>query len=209
MLILFAGCARTPEGSSVTARRELSFRITFAAPINDSYFYFVPIDTSGGGLGPTPVFPGVAIGEGWVTGSADYYVEYHQRKYTVYKITNLQPLQSESKGSPVRGTLPEIGGSTLAFTIDLDSIQATGQSLDVNFIAIDQPFDSNRLLDALGIGGTDLINLDITIDRTITNTDLGPLEPRNDVLDQDRTMQPENDFTKPLDIVDFSITTDV
>lgn len=208
-LMISPGCARFPTGSSTTARREMSVQIQFAGPINDNYFYFIPIDTSGGGVGPVPVFPGLTTGVGWVTGSADYYVQYHQRQYTLYKITSLQPLQSEIVGTPVRSTLPDFGGKTLNFTLDLNAIQATGQSIDLNIIAVDQPFDNVRLLDGLGLHGTDFLNVDITIDRTLTNTDFGTLEPAGDVLDQNRSVQPANDQTNPLDITDWQITIDV
>jgi len=214
---LAAGCARFPEGTSITTVLEMSFHIDFKGPINDAYFYFIPIDTVGGGEGPTPVFPspGSAVDE-WVTGSANYYVEYHQRQYTLYQIISLHPFESKRIGAPIRSTPPDVGGTTLRFTINLNEIGATGESVDVNFIAVNQLFPDGRLLDSLGDGRigerTQFLILDIATDRTFSN--LGPdnpllPEPENDVADQNGAVQPASDLTSPLDIVDWSITVDV
>ena len=192
--------------------REVSFRIDFDGAVNDNYYYFVPIDTAGGGDGPTPVFPGIVTGEGWVTGSATHFVQYHLRQYTVYRITSLQPLRAEPIGSPLRSTPPEAGGATLRFTLDLNTIGAAGESIDVNVIAVDQPLADVRMLDGLGQLGTQFLNLDIITDRTFTNTeDTISLEPKLDVLDQNQDTVPQQptEQTKPLDIVDWTITVDV
>lgn len=209
LTIVIAGCARMPSGSSNLTLREMTFHITFNGPINDNYHYFISIDTTGEGLGPVPVFPGDVPGQGWVTGSADFYVEYTQRQYRVYRIISLQPFASEPIGVPVRSTVPGPGGSTLSFTIDLNKLEATGDSVDVNIIAIDDPFGNIRSLDALGLKGSDFINVDIRTDRTITNLDTGPIEIPNDVLDQNGNLEPVTDLLKPLDIVDWSITLDI
>lgn len=208
-LVLLAGCSRFPAGSTSASVREMTFHIQFAGPINDNDYYFVPIDNTGGGLGPVPVFPSAIAGEGWVTGSATHYVEYHQRQYTVFQITSLQPFRSEPVGSPVRSTLPEAGSASLQFTIDLNAIHATGSSVDVNIIATDQPLANVRLLDGLGRTGNDFVEIGISFDRTITNQDSLTPEMTGDVLDQNLNTQPRNDQTDPLDITDWSITVDV
>ena len=208
--VVLAGCARSPQGAIITIPREMSFRIDFDGPINDNYYYFVAIDTSGGGEGPIPIFPGAVTGEGWVTGSANYYVQYHQRQYSICRITNLQPFQYEPVGAPIRSTLPEFGGTTLAFTIDLDTIGAAGESVDINIITVDQPFSDIRFLDGLGTYGAQFLpEVDITTDRTITNSESLNPEGRGDILDQDRIIQPVTEETQPLDIINWSITTDV
>lgn len=216
---LLSGCARSPEGAVILTAREMTFRIDFNGSINENYFYFVVIDTSGDGNGPVPIFPGVTPAEGWFTGQENpdentiinYYVQYHQRQYTLYKVTNLQPFRSEPIGAPIRSAPPGIGGSTLAFTIDLNTINAIGDSVDINIITVDQPLSNTRLIDGLGPLGTSfLAEVDILTDRTITNTSEGPaLEVPEDVLDQNRVIQPANQETNPLDIIDWSITTDV
>lgn len=207
--LIAAGCARFPEGGSSTAIREMSFNIQYDGPINENDWYFIPIDTAGGGEGPIPVFPGIAVGEGWVTGSATHYVQYHQRQYTVYRITSIQPFVSEPLGSPLRFTIPDTGQSALQFTIDLNQIGATDDTLDFNVICTDVPFGNVRLLDALGRLGNDFATVDILTNRTITNSEgLNP-EGADDVLNQDRSIQPSNDQTKPLDITDWSVTLNI
>ena len=213
LAILLAGCARTPSGLGITTLREMSFTIDFDGPINDDYFYFVAIDTSGGGDGPVPVFPGLVTGESWVTGSVTCFVQYHARQYTVNRITSLAPLRSEPIGSPIRSTLPDVGGKTLRFTIDLNAIGATNPSVDINIISVDQPLSSIRRLDGLGLGGTQFLgDISIQSDRTITNLDdsIQP-ETSDDVLDQNQNIIPGQPTpeTSPLDIVNWSITTNV
>ncbi|MGB9588408.1 MAG: hypothetical protein ACPL7O_09550 [Armatimonadota bacterium] len=211
-LQILSGCARTPSGASRINPREVTFQITFDGSINDNYYYYVAIDVNGGGEWPTPVFPGLVTATGWVTGSVTHFVEYHLRQYTVYRVTNVQPLTVEPIGSPLRPTVPAIGGKTLRFTLDLDQIGATGDSIDINFITVDQPLSNTRMLDALGPLGTEFIQLDIRTDKTATNWDgLSRLEPSNDVLDQNQRYVPSqpNPQSAPLDITDWAITTDV
>jgi len=212
--ILLAGCARTPSGFTPTTIREMSFTIDFDGPISDDYFYYVAIDTNGGDDGPVPVFPGLGIvGEGWVTGSADYFIQYRARQYTVNRITSLDPLRSEPIGPPIRSTAPEIGGTTLSFTIDLNEIGATGPSVDINIISVSDPNDADRVIDGLGLGGTQFLGeVNITQDRTFTNEeDSTQPETAADVLNKNQQIidpQPTPQ-TSPLDITDWSITTDV
>lgn len=212
-VVLIAGCARTPEGLGPTTIREMSFTIDFDGPINDDYFYYVAIDTSGGGDGPVPVFPVLLVAEGWVTGSATHFIQYHARQYTVNRITSLAPLRSEPIGAPIRSTIPAAGSQTLRFTIDLNALEATGSSVDVNIIAVDVPLSDVRLLDGLGRGGTQFLSeVGILQDRTITNLeDALERESNGDVLDNNQSIflgQPTPQTT-PLDIVNWSITTDV
>ena len=154
-----------------------------------------------------------SVGEGWVTGSATHFVQYHAGQYTVNRITSLAPFRSEPIGSPTRFTIPAAGGKTLRFTIDLNAIGATGASVDVNMISVDQPLADVRLLDGLGLGGTDFLSeVSIQTDRTITNMeDAIQPEMNNDVLDQNQSIVPGQPTpqTSPLDIVNWSITTDV
>lgn len=205
---MLCGCARTPAGVSPISVRELSVHAAFAGLINDNYYYYFPIDTIGGGTGPVPVFPGISGNQDWVTGSADYYIQYHQRQYTVYKITNLQPLQFEQLGSPLRYTLPSNNSKTLDFTIDLNTINAVNTSIDTNIIAVDQPLSNNRMIDALGLHGSDFINVGITYSRSYTNSELN-IESINDILDNNGNITPTTDQTAPLDIADWSISVNI
>lgn len=207
---LIGGCARTPSGGSVTAIREMTVHIQYGGAINDNSYYFFAIDTTGGGPGPVPVFPGLTAGESWVTGSITHYVQYHQRQYTVYRVTSMQPFQSEPLGTPVRSTLPTPGGQSLQFTIDLNTITLPSvASIDVNIIATDQPTAGVRFLDGLGAGGNDFFPLDIQVTHPVANSDSLTPETAGDVLDQNTNIQPQNDQTNPLDITDWTITLDV
>lgn len=208
MIVALCGCARTPVGVTPITVREMTIRATFAGPVNDNYYYYFPIDITGGGTGPVPVFPGISGNQGWVTGSADYYIQYHQRQYTVNRIINLQPLQFEPMGTPLRFTLPSNGGKTLDFTVDLNTLNATNTSIDANIIAVDQPLSDTRMLDALGLHGSDFINVGITYSRVYTNLELN-IEPVNDILDRNGNINPATDQTSPLDIADWSISVNI
>ncbi len=207
LLPVIAGCARFPEGQTVTPVKELSVAVIFNGSINDNFFYFVVIDTDGGGTGPAPLFPGITPGQAWVTGTATHYIQYHQGQYTLHRILSLDPFQSQPIGAPIRYIPPQDG--TLSFAIDLNDVDVTADSIDVNFIAVDFPFEQIRTLDALGPSGTEVLNLDTTTDRTITNADLGDLETTNDLLDENGDHQPVTDATRALDIADWSITVDI
>lgn len=205
---ILCGCARTPVGVTPITVREMSIHAAFAGPVNDNYYYYFPIDTTGGGTGPVPVFPGISGNQGWVTGSANYYIQYHQRQYTVNRIINLQPLQFEPMGTPLRFTLPSNGGKTLDFTIDLNTLNATNPSVDANIIAVDQPLSDTRMLDALGLHGSDFINAGITYSRTYSNSEMS-IEPLNDILDRNGNINAATEQTAPLDIADWSISVNI
>lgn len=207
---LFAGCARSPEGKTPLSVREITFRIEFAGPISNTYYYFIAIDTTGGDPGPIPVFPGAVPAEGWVTGSATHYVQYHNHQYVLFKIISLQPFRSEPIGAPTRFVVPSAQGNSLYFTLDLNAIGATGYTIDVNVIAVNQLPPNARLIDGLGPLGTSFLNnLDISSDRQISNSDSLEPERQNDVLNENGLAQPTSDETRPLDITDWIITLDV
>lgn len=216
--MVIGGCARFPEGGVIVPPREMTFHIEFRGPVNDSYYYFVAFDTDGGGDGPLPVFPGASPGgvtaDAWVTGSATHFVQYSGGQYTVYRITSLQPYAAERIGAPLRSSRPIPGGKVLDFTLDLNLIEATGDSIDINIIAVDYPRDQMRMLDALGEQGTQFLReFDIMTDRpAVTNTEFGiRLEPELDVLDQNWVPaypQPTAQ-TDALDIADWSIAVDI
>lgn len=203
--VYFVGCARTPSGISTPQRREATFQIQFDAPINEAFYYFVAIDTNtADGKYPTPVFPSPLTGDRWVTGGVTYFVRYHQGQYLVYKVNNIDTFDVTPIGTPVR--FDRSDPSILRFTIDLNAIQATGQSIEVNFITANQLGAPNRLLDALGKFGTDFLEIGIAYDQTISNTSI---ETSGDVLNENREIQPPTDITRALDIKDFRIQVDV
>lgn len=208
-VLLFGGCARSPAGISSTSVRGLSFQINFNGPVNDDYYYCTVIDINGGDTGPLPIFPNPSLptGNDWVTGSATHFVMYHQRQYTLYRIDHLNPLQYTAIGTPVRSVVPDMGSNSLNFTVDLDAIGATGPSVDVNIITLNQFAPDGRLLDALGPLGSDFVSIGINSNRTYRNSDAARPEGLDDVLNQNGAPVPETDQTAPLDIMDWTITT--
>jgi hypothetical protein len=210
-IALLSGCARFPSGGVQTKVRQLLVNISFNGPIDDNCYYFIAIDTTGSAVGPQPVFPASdgSTGEEWLTGSANYYVMYHARDYTVYKISSLHPFSSVLIGRPVTYALPDVGGKTLALTLDLNSISATGNNIDLNIITLNQLIPEGRLLDGLGLKGTSFVNLDISSNRTYQNQNQIQPEGPNDVLDQNGVIQPPSDVTRSIDIVDWTISTNL
>lgn len=211
--VILAGCARTPSGSGSTSTREMTFQIAFNGPIDNLNRYYIAIDTGGGEIGPEPAFgSSLDAPDAWLAGTATHYVEYAAMRYTIYQITNVQPLSATSFGTPIRYTPPGPGGNTLRFTIDLNAIGATGEFVNVNFFSVGQQMSNVRLLDALGDLGTSYLHINISTDQTITNVNPDNpddrLEYEGDVLDQNRSVQPVEE-TRPLDIVDWTITVNV
>jgi len=198
------GCARTPVGTPSTSKREMTFQIEFNAPINEAYYYFVAIDTTGGEPHPTPVFPTINTGDRWLTGSATYFVQYHQGQYMVFRINNLDTFDITQIGTPLR--FDRRDPSRLNFTLDLNAINASGESVDINIITCDQVSAPNRFIDAIGPLGTQYLEIGITSDHDVTNTGI---EPTDDVLDQDGKPVSPGELTRPLDIKSFFINVDV
>lgn len=63
-------------------------RITLAAPVNDSYFYFFAVDAdddAAGSDGPVPVVSGPFIANGWGTGSISHFLEYNLGIYQIFQ----------------------------------------------------------------------------------------------------------------------------
>lgn len=209
--LFLTSCARTPPGVTNTEVRELSFDIAFAGPINDNYYYYIPIDVNGGSDGPTPVFPDAqgSTGSEWVAGSATHFILYNQRQYTIYKITQLHPFAYEPIGNPIRSTVPTQGSNRLSFTIDLSLLGATGESIDMNVIALTQLIPTDRLLDGLGVHGGDFVNIDITQDRTFRNSETAVPEMQDDILDQNSVLHPADSRSSAIDIADWNVTVNI
>jgi hypothetical protein len=207
------GCARFPENSDPKVTQTITFRETLNGPINLNYHYFIAIDMFGGNEGPRPLFPTIP-GQPWLTsqdpakGGATHFVEFYQGRFTVYQITDFTAFQYQSLGSPLRS---DYGTNYLSCTLDLSPISPIPAStnIDVNFINTDHPFDLERFIDGLGPVGGDYVNVDITKSRTFTNADTGYAEQPGDVLDRGRMVQPPSAQVNPLDISDWSITTEI
>lgn len=205
LIVMLSGCARTPSGIGIAPSRVIEVEMTLSAPVNEAYHYYMVIDTDGGGAGPMPVVIGDTPGQGWVTGSATHFVEYHRGQFTLYKFLSLGDFQYVRIGAPIRFS---VSGNVISFAIDLSDLEATGESVDVNLITLDDPFDQHRTIDALITAGTSALNIDITRNDTIDNARLGFIEQPDDLL-SNGIPAPSTDVTRPLDMIGWSIEVDI
>lgn len=204
-----SGCARWPEGTPLKPVRPFTVELTLAAPINDDFYYYTVIDVDGGGPGPLPVFPGITPGQGWVMGPATHFVQYHRGKFTLYQFLPRGQFQNfAGMGEPIQ---PSAQGNKLSFTIDLNDLAVAGDSIDVNFITVDDPLIQHRTTDALYEGGASVLNVVITEDDTINNARLGFPEPpdSDDLLNENGVHVDATDITRPLDMRNWSIEVDI
>lgn len=107
-LIALSGCARGGEGGAVGPTVVVDFYSRFAGPINDAYYYFIPIDADGdlGQDGPVPVAAGPYWENGWGTGSFTHFIEYHQGQYNVYRTVMVPTLTVPGGGILAIGGAP-------------------------------------------------------------------------------------------------------
>lgn len=105
--LLLSGCGRGGEGQVIGPQVVLDIYARMAGPINDAFYYFIPLDIDGdfGRDGPVPVAAGPYWQNGWGTGSFSHFVEYHLGQYSVFRV-NLEPvLQTPGGGvTAVAGT---------------------------------------------------------------------------------------------------------
>lgn len=118
---LLPGCARGGEEEPVVPRTVIEFLVTFAAPVQDAFYYYIAIDADNdfGADGPLPVAAGPNWGNGWGTGSLTHYVEYHLGRYELFRAT-LQPELVRAGGgiTAVSGTPDSTDAGLHAITID-------------------------------------------------------------------------------------------
>ena len=222
-LLMFVGCAKYPDNAAGNGRR-LIVRFTVAGKVRPDYCYFVCINNSNDALGsngPKPVLT-APWGNGYAAGQFTHVVEYTSGQTygisTLYKIINpSNPINRQPIGTPLNTELSS-DGSTLQFTIDLNSILNSGQTVDqlqalqINIIATNRvplnPNDtSSKYWDALGDGRDNTtINAYLHIltaqDGSWQNQS-GALnyEPSGDVMDRDTPASVDPD----LDIVDWQV----
>lgn len=204
--LAFSGCARIPEGSVIVPVRAFTVTLTMATAVNDDFYYYTVIDTDGGGAGPLPVFPGVIPGQGWVTGSATHFIEYHRGQFTLYKFLDLGQFQYVRIGTPINASA---SGQTITFTVDLNDLEATGESIDLNFITMDYPLAQRRTIDALIAGSASTLNLLITSDSDPDNDSFGSLEQPDDLLNENSSPVATTEITRPLDMISWRIRIDI
>ena len=129
--LLLGGCARGGEEEPIVPSRVVEFFVTFAAPIQDAFYYYMVIDADGdfGADGPLPVAAGPNWGNGWGTGSFTHYVEYHLGRYELYRAT-LQPQLARAGGG-----ITAISGTPLSTDAGLHTITVNSLSLGAATVA--------------------------------------------------------------------------
>jgi hypothetical protein len=135
IIIGLTGCAYGGSGTPAGPEVVIDFYVRMAAAVNESFYYFIPIDTDGdfGADGPVPVAAGPNWENGWGTGSFTYYVQYHQHEYFVYRTVLLARVVTpgggiiSATGNPTNNT---VGVSTLTVqSLSLGTIGVTGAGM--------------------------------------------------------------------------------
>lgn len=120
-LCLIGGCARggPSGGPSPVPAVVADIELTFAGPVNDSYYYFIAIDADDDiNDGPVPVAAGPYWGNGWGAGSYTHYVQYNQGVYQVFRQVLAAQLRTPGGGIiAVSGTPQWTDTGTVTLTI--------------------------------------------------------------------------------------------
>lgn len=213
--LLLAGCARFPEGGQAVSKRLIvQFRV--AGQIRPDYHYFILIDNDNDPLGVDGPVPPIAPpwgGNGFATGSLQYFVEHNGalpfNGFVLYKVLDPDRLQVfQPLGPPIEASVSP-DGKSLRVVIDFASIVLEGQepadirTLQINIIATDRtpkdPTDTSlKMWDALGDSRqspNSYLTIQTDIDRVLRNVDTN-MEPAGDVV---------NGNDPDLDIVDWQI----
>lgn len=212
---LLVGCARFPEGGQAVSKR-LVVQFQVAGRIRPDYHYFILIDNDSDPVGINGPVPPIAPpwgGNGFATGSFQYFVEYYGalpfNGFLLYKVLDPDRLQAfQPLGAPLEASVSP-DGKRLRVVIDFTSIAVEGQDpadirvLQLNIIATDRtpkdPTDTSlKMWDALGDSRqspNSYLTIQTDADRILRNVDTN-IEPEGDVVHG-------ND--PDLDIVDWQI----
>lgn len=134
LVVVLSGCAFGGTGV-VTPSVVLDFYVRLAGPVNDAFYYFIPIDADGdfGQDGPVPVAAGPFWENGWGTGSFTHYLEYHQGQFTVFQVNREAKLRQAGGGiTAVSGspTGTSVGASTLTVqAVSLGAVTVAGTGM--------------------------------------------------------------------------------
>lgn len=215
LLLLSSGCARFPPQEQATSKRLIvQFRV--AGQIRSDYYYFILIDNDNDLVGANGPIPPVAPpwgGNGFATGSFQFFVEYNGALpfggFLVYRVLDPDRLQAfQPIGAPLEAFVSP-DRKSVRIVLDFGSLAREGQPpadirvLQVNIIATDRtpkdPTDTSlKMWDALGdsrLNPNTYLTLTTDTDRVLRNIDL-QLEPEGDVV---------NGNDPDLDIVDWQI----
>ncbi|KPJ64728.1 hypothetical protein AMK68_00770 [candidate division KD3-62 bacterium DG_56] len=208
---LLTGCARSPSTLPPPVR-ELTMEIAFAEPANWNYYYFFAIDADGDEAdGPVPIIGGGPFWTGsWFNGwgiisNTDPPEE--PSDYIMYRAGVFQQFhQGTFVGIPFRRSVSD-GGRRLSVTIDLDLVTTTINTLDVNFITVDDiippQVGMRENYDALGDIGNDYISVPIDYSYQSGVDNSTACAGGSSSCENDQEVKP---LDLSLDIVDWSVT---
>jgi hypothetical protein len=165
LLVLLAGCAKFPPQPGVGVSRDrLIITLTYAAPLDPRYFYFITLDDDSNQLtGPMPSLT-IPWGNGWAalprqadldpnTGkprqgpNLSHFVEIRVSapgigQALVYRVTNptLENYRQESLGAPLELTF--LQNNQVRVTLDMRQLWANPtpipDRIEMNFISVDE-----------------------------------------------------------------------
>jgi hypothetical protein len=121
ILVTAGGCARgTATGTTPSSLMDVV--VTYVGPVNDSFYYYVPIDADNNiNDGPIPVAAGPYWGNGWGTGSMTHYVEYHAGIYRLFRVLLTPDLRTSGGGITAVAGAPVVTKTGLA-TIEVGAL---------------------------------------------------------------------------------------
>jgi hypothetical protein len=202
VLVGLAGCARMPaEPGEGAPTRRLTVTMVLAEPISAAYHYFVAVDDDGDpGDGPVPLIgtpstPVPPLGVPIVISDTDvpprYYCWLNANAFKQYR-------NSVFIGPPFRGQISE-DRRTLTFTLDIDQVTTSSDTVEINLITADRLIPPDDPLvpliyDGLGSTGNNyLADISLRVNATYSNATAAFQEQEGDCP------------LAPLDIVDWSV----
>lgn len=186
LTVMLVGCAKFPEQPPVPISRDrLVITLTYAAPIEPNFYYFIAIDDDGDPLtGPLPATTR-PWGNGWGVPQSEippsrirYFVEIRNRQAGTFRIDLFQPpFTTTFLGVPLE--FINLQPNQIRVTLDLRQVFSDfpdrPQRIELNFISVDElkldPTDNTPRegFDALGATGNDFVSIPLTSTQTFRN----------------------------------------
>ncbi len=187
LLVGMAGCAKFPEQPPAPVSRDrLVITLTYAAPINPAFFYYIAVDDDGDPLtGPLPALTR-PWGNGWgvplderLGSRIHFFVEINRQSAQVFRIEVFEPpFTVRLLGPPLDlAFIPQNQPNQIRVTIDLRQLfpDQLPERVELNFISVDElktdPYDNTPRtgFDALGLTGNEFISIPLHSTQTFRN----------------------------------------